>query len=237
MGRPLEGRAALVTGGGTRVGRAIAERLGALGADVAVHYLTSSKGADEVVAALKVDGNRAVALKGDLSAADPAPLVAQAAEAFGGRLDILVNSAGILGERYSPDDLWKVNACAPLLLTEAFAALGREGDVVNIVDVAGTWNHWREEVAYCMSKAAAAELVRCMALKLAPRIRVNGVCPGTVLPPSGLSTEALERIRARIPFGRFGSPHDIAQTVAMLVTGPRYLTGQLVAVDGGRSLA
>src|SRR5882762_8644373 len=112
MGRPLEGRAALVTGGGTRVGRAIAEKLGALGADVAVHYLTSSKGADEVVAALKVDGNKAVALKADL-AADPAPLVAQAAQALG-RLDILVSSAGILGARYSPDDLWRVNARAPL---------------------------------------------------------------------------------------------------------------------------
>ncbi len=236
MGRPLEGRAALVTGGGTRVGRAIAERLIALGADLAVHYLSSAKGADEVVAAAKVDGNKAVALKADLSADDAGAVVKQAAEALG-RLDILVNSAGILGEKYSADELWRVNARAPLKLIEAFAALGREGDVVNIVDVAGVWNHWREHAAYCMSKAAAAELTRCMALKLAPRVRVNAVAPGTVLPPEGLSTAELEKIRARIPFGRFGDPKDVAEAVGQLLTGPRFITGQILAVDGGRSLA
>jgi NAD(P)-dependent dehydrogenase (short-subunit alcohol dehydrogenase family) len=236
MGRPLEGRAALVTGGGTRVGRAIAEVLGRLGADVAVHYLKSAKGAEEVCAQLKVDGNNAVALKADLSGPEPQALIGQAVEALGS-LSILVNSAGIMGARYSADDLWRMNARAPLLLTEAFAALGRDGDVVNIVDIGGVWNHWREETAYCMSKAAAAELTRCMALKLAPRVRVNAVAPGTALPPEGLSTEALERIRSRIPFGRFGSARDVADAVAMLLTAPGFMTGQIVAVDGGRSLA
>ncbi|MBK7860607.1 MAG: SDR family oxidoreductase [Archangiaceae bacterium] len=236
MGRPLEGRAALVTGAGTRVGRAIAETLGRLGADVAVHYLTSSKGADEVVAALKVDGNKAVALQADLNGPQVETLIPRAVEAVG-PLSILVNSAGIMGERYTPDDLWRVNARTPLLLTEAFAALGRDGDVVNIVDIAGQWNHWRDEAAYCMSKAAAAEMTRCLALRLAPRVRVNAVAPGTVLPPENLSTEQLEKIRSRIPFGRFGSPRDVAEAVAMLLTGPTFITGQIVAVDGGRSLA
>lgn len=207
-----------------------------LGADVAVHYLTSQKGAAEVVAAVKVDGNKAVALQHDLSGEDPSVLVAQAAEALGG-LSILVNSAGILGDRYTADALWRVNARAPLRLTEAFAARGGEGDVVNIVDIAGVSNHWRDNAAYCMSKAAAAELTRCMALKLAPRIRVNAVAPGTVLPPDGLSTEALEKIRSRIPFGRFGAPADVADAVAMLLTGPSFITGQILSVDGGRSLA
>ncbi|MBL8950611.1 MAG: SDR family oxidoreductase [Myxococcaceae bacterium] len=232
----MEGRGALVTGGGTRVGRAIAEKLAALGADVAVHYLTSEKGANEVVAAAKVDGNKAVALKADLTAADPAPLVAQAVEALG-NLSILVNSAGVMGARFSADELWKVNARAPLLLTEAFAARGGEGDVVNVLDVAGVWGHWREHTAYCMSKAAAAEATRCLALKLAPRIRVNGVAPGTVLPPEGMSAEELEKIRSRVPQGRLGSPKDVAEVVAMLLTGPSFMTGQIVAVDGGRSLA
>ncbi len=235
MARPLEGRAALVTGGGARVGRAIAERLAALGADVAVHYLTSEKGANEVVAAAKVDGNKAVALKADLSG-DPAALVAQAAEALG-RLSIVVNSAAVYGAKYTADELWRVNARAPLLITEAFAARGAEGDIVNVLDVAGVWNHWREHTAYCMSKAAAAELTRCMALKLAPRIRVNAVAPGTVLPPEGMSTEELERIRARVPQGRFGSPRDVADVVQLLLTAPGFMTGQIVAVDGGRSLA
>jgi pteridine reductase len=224
-----------VTGAGTRVGRAIAEKLAALGADLAVHYLTSEKGANEVVAAAKVDGNKAVALKADL-AQEPAALIAQAAEALGG-LSILVNSAGIMGAKYSPDELWRVNARAPLLLTEAFAARGGEGDVVNVLDVAGVWGHWREHTAYCMSKAAAAEATRCLALKLAPRIRVNGVAPGTVLPPEGMPAEALEKIRSRVPQGRLGSPRDVAEVVAMLLTAPGFMTGQIVAVDGGRSLA
>jgi len=224
-----------VTGAGTRVGRAIAEKLISLGADLAVHYLTSEKGASEVVAAAKVDGNKAVALKADL-AGDPAALVGQAAEALG-KLDIVVSSAGIMGERYTPDELWRINARAPLLLMEAFAARGGEGDVVNVLDVAGVWSHWREHTAYCMSKAAAAEATRCMALKLAPRIRVNGVAPGTVLPPEGMAADAVERIRSRIPQGRLGSPTDVADAVAMLLTAPGFLTGQIVAVDGGRSLA
>lgn len=238
MTRPLEGRAALVTGGGTRVGRAIAETLGRLGAHVAVHFHSSEQGAEEACAAIRVDGNKAVAVKADLAIeAQATALPLQAFEALG-PVSILVNSAGVMGEPYGVDDLWKLNARAPYLLTQAFAERAPEGsDVINILDIAGIWNHWRDEIAYCMSKAAAAEATRLFALKLAPKIRVNGVAPGTVLPPKTLSPEAAERIKARIPFGRFGSAQDVADTVGLLLTAPAFVTGQIIAVDGGRSLA
>ncbi len=111
------------------------------------------------------------------------------------------------------------------------------GDIVNVLDIGGALNAWRHYSAYAMTKAALASLTKCLALELAPAIRVNAVAPGTVLPPTQLPAEELEQLKARIPQGRFGSPEDVAATVGFLVTGPRFVTGQIVAVDGGRSLA
>lgn len=108
------------------------------------------------------------------------------------------------------------------------------GDVVNVLDIGGTFVPWQGYAAYCMSKAALGMLTQVLALELAPTIRVNGVAPGTVLPPEGLSPEALDSLRRRIPLGRFGRPEDIAQTVLFLLTGPTFVTGQIIAVDGGR---
>jgi pteridine reductase len=236
--RALEGRAALVTGGGTRVGRAIAEELGRRGAHVAVHYLTSEAGAQAACDTIRVDGSRAVALKANLADAEACPQLLTRATAELGPLSILVNSAAIYGHAYTADDFWKVNARAPYLLTEAFAtaAIG-PCDVVNILDVGGVLNTWKGEIPYTMSKAAAADATRSFAVKLAPKIRVNAVAPGTVLPPDGMSAEQLEALRIKIPQQRFGSAQDVADAVALLLTGPAFVTGQILAVDGGRSLA
>ncbi len=236
--RPLQNRVALVTGGGTRVGRAIAEELGRQGADVAVHFNTSEAGAQAACSTIRVDGNRAVALQADL--ADPAAasgLIARAHVELG-PVSILVNSAAIFGAKFSADDFWKVNARAPMLLTEAFAAAAvGPCDVVNILDIAGLHNHWKTAIAYCMSKAAAAEQTFGFALRLAPQIRVNGVAPGAVLPPADMTPAQLEALRLKIPQQRFGSATDVSQAVAMLLTGPAFMTGQVLAVDGGRSIA
>ena len=86
-----------------------------------------------------------------------------------------------------------------------------------------------------MSKAALASLTACLSLELAPQIRVNGVAPGTILPPVDLSPETLEQLKGRIPLQRFGSPQDVVDTVGFLLAGPRFVTGQIIAVDGGRS--
>jgi pteridine reductase len=245
IGRALSGKVALVTGGGQRLGKALALGLGRLGADVAVHYNGSKGGAEETVTAIKVDGNRAQSFGADLMRPEAIPPLVKEVEAAMGPIDILVNSAAIyLRADFLDTTLvqletqWALNTRAPYLLTQAVAAgmksRGR-GDVVNVVDIGGAINAWRSYSAYCMTKSALATLTTCLSLELAPEIRVNAVAPGTVLPPVELGPQVLETLRGRIPAQRFGSPDDIVDTVAFLLTGPRFITGQIVAVDGGRS--
>lgn len=236
----------LVTGGGVRLGRAIAEGLARAGADVAVHFHGSAAGADEVVQAARADGNRAVAFQADLTdAAQLEPLV-ERVEADLGPIAALVNSAALF-ERHaftetplaSLDRQWALNARAPFLLAQAVARrmVSRGGgDIVNVVDIGGALMPWRRYAAYCMTKAALASLTECLALELAPAIRVNGVAPGTVLPPEHLTPEVLEALRRNIPQQRFGSAGDVVEAVLFLLAGPRFITGQILTVDGGRTL-
>lgn len=244
--RPLEGKVVLVTGAGVRVGRAIALALGRAGASVAVHFHGSQAAAEEVLRAVRADGNRAARFQADLADPAAAEPLAAAVEAELGPIAALVNSAAIF-ERASfaetPLDVldrqWAINARGPYLLTQAVVRrmLARGGgDVVNVLDIGGALQPWRHYSAYCMTKAAMAALTRCLALELAPAVRVNGVAPGTVLPPESLDAAALEAIRANVPQQRLGSAEDIAQTVLFLLTGPSFITGQILAVDGGRSL-
>lgn len=247
IARPLSGKVVLVTGGGQRLGREIALGLGRLGADVAVHFKGSRAGADEAVSAIKTDGNRAHAFGADLTKdGEIAPLV-KAIEAELGPIAVLINSAAIyLKADFQQTSLemldgqWALNARAPYLLSQAVVPGMRArgaGDIVNVLDVGGAINAWRHYSAYCMTKAALASLTTCLSLELAPQIRVNGVAPGTVLPPTDLSPEVLEQLKGRVPQQRFGSPKDIVDTIGFLVTGPRFITGQILAVDGGRSVS
>ena len=135
------------------------------------------------------------------------------------------------------DAEWRLNARAPFLLTREVArgmVERRQGVVVNVLDIGGGLVPWRSYSAYCMTKAAMNMLTQVLALELAPHIRVNGVAPGTVLPPESLEAEERERLRAGIPLERFGTAEDVAQTVRFLVSGPDFITGQVIAVDGGR---
>jgi pteridine reductase len=110
----------------------------------------------------------------------------------------------------------------------------REGVVVNVLDIGGALIPWRNYAAYCMTKAALSMLTQVLAVELAPHVRVNGVAPGTVLPPESLGAEEREQLRARIPLERFGTPEDVGATVRFLITGSDFVTGQVIAVDGGR---
>lgn len=246
--RPLSGRVALVTGGGVRLGRALALGLGRLGAHVAVHHHRSAAGAQEVCELIRVDGNRAQAFAADLTAEGaPEALVAAVEQALG-PVSVLVNSAamfvrGALGDT-RPEDFdaqWRLNGRAPWLLARAVAgrlrALGQGGDVLNVVDIGGAFQPWKNSSAYAMTKAALRAMTECLAIELAPDIRVNGVAPGTVLPPEGLSAEELQSLKARIPAGRFGSPDDVVEAAAFLLCGPKFITGEIIRVDGGRSRA
>jgi pteridine reductase len=244
--RPLESKVVLVTGAGVRLGRAIAEGLARTGASIAAHYHSSAGAADAALEAIRAQGVRAQKFQADLSQPREAEELVARVEAELGPIRALVNSAALF-ERAdfldtpieTLDRLWEVNARGPFAVTQAAArrmvARG-EGDVVNILDIGGALVPWAHYSAYCMSKAALAILTRCLALELAPAIRVNGVAPGTVLPPEGMNEATLASIQSKIPQGRLGHPEEVVEAVCFLLTGPRFITGQILAVDGGRSL-
>jgi pteridine reductase len=240
----LDGRVTLVTGGAIRVGRAIVEGLAADGATVAVHHHGSASVARALVAELRSRGRRAEAFRADLTDdAQLATLVADVERTLG-PIEVLVNSAAqftrapfLDTDGSMLDAEWRLNARAPFLLTRAVARgmlERREGVVVNVLDIGGALVPWRNYSAYCMTKAAMQMLTQVLALELAPHVRVNGVAPGTVLPPESLGAQEREQLRARIPLQRFGTAEDVAATVRFLITGPDFVTGQVIAVDGGR---
>ena len=231
MARPP--KVALVTGAGVRVGAAIARHLGRHGWQVAGHYLRHRP------------RGLAAALQADLSAPDGPDALATAFRARFGRLDLLVNGAAGFDERPLADTdaaAWDaqldLNARAPLLLTRALAPLLRRagGSVVNVADVGGGLVAWRGFAAYCASKAALVRITECLALELAPRVRVNAVAPGTVLWPEHYPAARRRALAARIPLGRAGTPEDVAAAVLFLAEAP-YVTGVVLPVDGGRRLS
>ena len=240
----LDGRVALVTGGGIRVGRAIVQGLAAEGATLAVHHNGSGDAARALVAELRKAGHRAEAFRADLTDDAQLDALVPEIERALGPVSVLVNSAArftrapfLDTDAAMLDAEWRLNARAPFLLTRAVArgmVQRREGVVVNVLDLAGAFVPWRSYSAYCMTKSALHMLTQVLALELAPHVRVNGVAPGTVIPPESLGPEEREQIRARIPLGRFGTPEDVARTVRFLVTGSDFITGQVIAVDGGR---
>jgi NAD(P)-dependent dehydrogenase (short-subunit alcohol dehydrogenase family) len=232
---------ALVTGGAARLGRAIALELARAGADVAIGYRTSARAARATVAELEALGARAVALRADLARpAEASALVARAARALG-RLDVLVNNAAVFSRtpfaRVTPaqfDHVLAVNLRGAFFCAQAAARQmgSRGGRIVNLADV-GAVRAWPAYLPYGISKAGVVMLTRGLAAALAPRIQVNAVAPGLILPPESMSPAALRRLRRRIPMGREGDPADVAAAVRFFATCPRYITGQVLFVDGG----
>jgi len=237
----LAGTTALVTGGAIRLGRAIALGLAARGCDVAITYHRSAAAARATAAELRALGGRGVRLRADLrDAGQAAAVVRQAARALG-RLDLLVNSAGIfyrtpLGATTPRqwDELLDLNLRGPFFCAQAAARIMRRrgGRIVNIVDVGGA-RPWPGYLPYVASKAGLVMLTRGLAMALAPRIQVNAVGPGLVLPPPGFPAESARRLARRIPMRRAGTPADVAAAVVFFATCPDYITGQVLFVDGG----
>lgn len=251
----VTGKAALVTGGGTGVGRATALALGALGCDVAVNYSRSQQAAEETAAELEKLGVRAVALRADVgSDADCRALVKGTVDHFG-RLDVLVNNAGTTVfvphadlEGISDADWEQLNAvnlkgpfqCARAAKSALEADGG--GSIVNVSSVAGIAGVG-SSIPYCTSKAGLNVLTVILARTLAPRIRVNAVAPGFITGrwlADGLG-DAYENIKkameARSPLGRVCDPEDVAAAIVSLVTGSDLVTGQVLPVEGGMLIA
>lgn len=239
----LRGRAALVTGAGRRLGRAIAIALGARGADVVVHYHASEREARETAETIERGGSRARVVRSDLRDAAASPrLVAEAAEAFGG-LDVLVNSAAEMprtpfGETTAAqwDETFALSLRAPFLLSQAAAPLlaARRGAIVNLADLAA-FETWPDYVPHGIAKAGVVQLTRALARVLAPDVRVNAVAPGAVLLPEGWGEREAERFAATTPLGRLGSPDDVVGAVCYLLEAD-YVTGEILVVDGGRNV-
>jgi pteridine reductase len=237
----LDGAVALVTGAAKRLGRAIALALAADGADVIVHYNRSEVEATALAADIRRLGRQAWPLAADLADVDQADQLIDRAASLAGRVGILVNNASIfptgrITEAPVDDFLanLQVHAIAPLLLSRRFAAQAEDGHIVNMLD-SRIHDYDREHAAYHISKRALFTLTRMLALELAPHVAVNAVAPGLILPPAGEDESYLQRLASTNPLNRYGDAEDIADAVRFLL-GSRFITGQVIYVDGGRHL-
>jgi NAD(P)-dependent dehydrogenase (short-subunit alcohol dehydrogenase family) len=240
----LEGKVALVTGAAKRLGRSLALALAERGAEVAVHYHTSEREAQELLAQLKRIGGKPIAVRGDLSrAADVARIVEATMQAFG-RIEVLVNSAAIFYRtpfatltEADWDRVLGVNLKGPFLLSrrvgEIMLRQGR-GKILNLADIGGM-RAWAEFLPYSVSKAGLIALTQGLAKALAPAVQVNAIAPGTVLLPEETPSEERERAIRRIPLARLGSPEDVVRAAVYLLESD-FVTGEVLTVDGGQRL-
>jgi NAD(P)-dependent dehydrogenase (short-subunit alcohol dehydrogenase family) len=235
----LLGKTVLVTGAAKRVGRILALACAHAGADVIVHHGHSDKEAVQVQKEIVSFGRRAWVLASDLSKADEASTLISRANEIS-PLYALVNSAAIFESLSLADttlDDWRrhmdLNLTAPFLLSQAFGEHVSEGRIVNILD----WRALRpgaDHFPYTISKAALAALTESLAVALAPRIQVNGLALGAILPPS--DKPASDAIIKDVPAKRWSEPQELEQALVFLLSGPAYITGEIIHVDGGRHL-
>jgi pteridine reductase len=244
--QPLKDHVVLITGGAKRVGAEMARAFHAAGANLLIHYRSSSAAALSLADAFnKHRAHSAAIVAAHLNNPEaPDKLIATAKLEFG-RLDILINNASsfyptavgtITVSQW--DDLIGSNLKAPLFLSQAAAASLKEtrGLIINMIDIHG-FRPLKGHPVYSAAKAGLAMLTKALARELGPEIRVNGIAPGPVLWPEGDMDEALKReIIDKTALKRHGSPQDIARTALFLAKDAPYITGQIIAVDGGRSI-
>jgi pteridine reductase len=243
---PLDGQAVLITGAARRVGAAIARGMHRAGANVCIHFHRSAGEAEQLRDELNAKRPRsAVIARADLLDVSGLPAIVDSAVQAFGRLDVLVNNASTfyptpLGtislEQW--DDLLGTNLRAPLFLSQAGATELRRarGLIVNLIDIHGQRPLPRHPV-YSTAKAGLAMLTKSLARELAPEVRVNGISPGPILwPDAGIDAQLQQEIVSKTLLKRTGSPDDLVRAVLFFATQAPYVTGQILAVDGGRSV-
>lgn len=242
MSRLLEGRTALVTGAARRIGRAIALALAAEGAGVAITYRRSKDEASETVAELTSHGAAAIAVYCDLT--DESSVNTAVAEVIAhlGRLDLLVNNAGLFASApleeitaVEWDGMFAANTRGPFLMAKAALPHLRatRGRILNIGSLGGT-HAWATHAHYCTSKAALHMLSQTMAKAWAPEVSVNCIAPGMIV--QGEVGLAYEHFAQKTPMQRNGTAADVAAAALFFATGPHFITGQMLGVDGGLGL-
>jgi len=239
----LEGKNVLITGAAVRVGRAMAEAVAKAGASVIIHYGSSDAEARSLQTELSALGHTIHLLQADLAKPQEVANLIDRANEFG-PLFALVNSAAIFENRdLATTDLasWQrhmdINLTAPFLLSQAFwrtkMAIGSEGRIVNILD----WRVLRpgkDHLPYTVTKAALAALTQSLAASMAPKITVNGIAFGSILPPKDdADTTGLIK---KVPAGRWATLGEVGETLGFLLSGPSYITGEIIYLDGGRHL-
>ncbi len=244
MAVELNGQIALVTGSAVRVGREISLALARDGCDLVLHYHRSSSAAKALAAEVEALGRRAVLVRADLSSAAQTASLARAAAKKAGRVDILINNAGIFWptplQKLTPKELdtfLDINLRGAYILSTELGAKMKsrgQGNIVNLACISA-FRAWKDFVPYSISKAAVVALTQGMAKLLAPEVRVNAVAPGTVLPPEDMSADRVRASVSRIPLKRTGSAQDVADAVLYLLKAS-FVTGQVLCVDGGRSI-
>jgi pteridine reductase len=239
---------ALITGSAQRIGAAIVRKLHTAGYNVLIHYRHSQESADALADELnRIRAHSAICLQADLLQMNGVAQLAQQALAQWQRVDALINSAsafyptpvGTCTESQW-DDIMGSNLKAPFFLAQALAETlaKHRGCIINIADIYAE-KPLPQHAIYCMAKAGNVMLTKSLARDMAPAVRVNGIAPGAILwPEAGGATDgaAREKILASIPLQRIGSAEDIADTIVFLLRDAPYITGQIIAVDGGRSL-
>lgn len=240
--KPLQGKAAFVTGAAKRIGRSLALALAEAGADIAITYRESAADAEQTVRDIQALGVQAHVFHADVRNPEAVTAAVEAAAARMGHLDLLVNNAGRFEtaalEEISLaqwDAMFETNTRGPFLVAQAaFPHLkAAQGRIINIGSLGGM-HAWSTHAHYCTSKAALHMLTLTMAKAFAPAISVNCVAPGMIV--NGEVTEGYEHFAEKTPMGRNGTPYDVAAAVLFFATGPHFITGQILAVDGGLGL-
>ena len=240
----LRGRVALVTGGGRRLGRALAQALGERGMTLAIHHHASSKGAADLRDSIVAAGGRAACFAADLADPAAAAELPRRVVAEFGRLDVLVNSAAVMHRRSFEDttpaqwdEVLDLNLRSVFFCTQGAAPALRaaHGKVVNLADLSGL-EPWPGFAAHSISKAGVVMLTKVLARALASDVTVNAIAPGAVLVPEAYDAEERDRLARTTPLRRLGSPSDATAALLYLLEGGDFVTGEVLVVDGGRLL-